>query len=391
VRKVFAVAAALLVVAGAAYFFFVLPAQVAANMNATLAPPPYAASTRAQALHRSLVIADLHADTLLWERNVIERGAYGHADVPRLLEGNVAIQAFTIVTQTPWDIQPDGNDPSSDAITLLALANRWPVPTWRSLTARALHQAGRLQRAAVGSRGQLTLIRTRDDLERYLQRRASERSITAGFLGVEGAHALDGDLNNVGVLFDAGVRMMSLTHLADNTFGGSAQGITKGGLTDAGRALIRRMEARQMTIDLAHSSPLAFGEAVAMATRPVVVSHTGVRGTCDNSRNLTDDQVRAVAKTGGVIGIGYWETATCGTDARAVARAIRHAVEVAGIDAVGLGSDFDGAILAPFDTTGLVQITDALLAAGFSETEIRAVTGGNVIRVLRANLPARAP
>ena len=142
-----------------------------------------------------------------------------------------------------------------------------------------------------------------------------------------------------------------------------------------------------MILDLAHASPRTIADALAMATRPVVVSHTGVKGTCDNRRNLSDDELRGIARTGGVIGIGYWETAVCGTDAEAIARAIRYAAGVAGIDHVGLGSDFDGAITAPFDTTGLPLITDALLAQGFDQEEIAKIMGGNTIRLLLENLP----
>ena len=142
-----------------------------------------------------------------------------------------------------------------------------------------------------------------------------------------------------------------------------------------------------MLLDLAHASPLTIRDALAVATRPVVVSHTGVKGTCDNVRNLCDDALRGVARTGGLVGIGYWKTAVCGTDGRAVARAIRHAAGVAGIDHVGLGSDFDGAVAQPFDTTGLVEITDALLAEGFTEAQVAQVMGGNVFRLLSETLP----
>jgi microsomal dipeptidase-like Zn-dependent dipeptidase len=112
-----------------------------------------------------------------------------------------------------------------------------------------------------------------------------------------------------------------------------------------------------------------------------------VRGTCDNQRNLSDDELRGIAATGGVVGIGYWDTATCGTDARAIARSIRYAASVAGVEHVALGSDFDGAVGEPFDTTGVVEITDALLAEGFSEDEIRMIMGGNVFRLLSETLP----
>ena len=142
-----------------------------------------------------------------------------------------------------------------------------------------------------------------------------------------------------------------------------------------------------MLLDLAHASAATIEDACAAATRPVVVSHTGVRATCDNNRNLSDEQLRKVAATGGVIGIGFWDTATCGGDARAVARAIRHAADVVGVEHVALGSDFDGTVTEPFDATGVVQITDALLEAGFTEDEVRAVMGGNVFRLLASALP----
>ena len=267
------------------------------------------------------------------------------------------------------------------------LAELRPLSGLSSLTARALYQAAVLRRAADSSGGRLVLIRSATDLAAYLERRKQSPHITAGFLGIEGAHALDGDLNNVGVLFDAGFRMMAPTHFFDTDMGGSAHGVEKGGLTGKGREMIRRMEARRMILDLAHASPRTIADALTVSTRPVVVSHTGVKGTCDNRRNLSDDELRGIARTGGVIGIGYWDTAVCGTDAAAIARAIRYAVGVAGIDHVGLGSDFDGAITAPFDTTGLPLITEALLAQGFGEAEIAKIMGGNTIRVLLEALP----
>jgi microsomal dipeptidase-like Zn-dependent dipeptidase len=135
-----------------------------------------------------------------------------------------------------------------------------------------------------------------------------------------------------------------------------------------------------MLVDLAHASPRAIEDVLGMATRPVLVSHTGVRGTCDNVRNLSDEQLRGVARTGGVIGIGYWDAAVCGDDARAIARATRHAAGVAGVEHVGLGSGFDGAVTTPFDTPGLAALTDALLAEGFSDEDIAKIMGGNVFR-----------
>jgi microsomal dipeptidase-like Zn-dependent dipeptidase len=308
-------------------------------------------------------------------------------DLPRLREGHVAVQAFTIVTKVPRHANIERNDDTTDDITLLAAASRWPARTWMSLRERALYQALRLRTTAARSQGGLVLLKGRTDLEAFLQRREREPELLAGFLGIEGAHALEGDLASLDVLFEAGVRMIAPTHFFDNDIGGSAHGVTKGGLTSKGRDLIRRMEERGVLLDLAHASAATIADALALARRPIVVSHTGVRATCDNARNLSDQQLRGIAGTGGVIGIGYWETAVCGRDGRAVARAIRHAADVAGVDHVALGSDFDGSIEAPFDTAGLVEITDGLLAEGFGETEVAQIMGGNALRVLRSTLP----
>jgi membrane dipeptidase len=376
-----------LVLIAAGIFFFVLPGEVEKRMNTVLTKPPYSASERAVELHKKLLVVDMHADSLLWNRDLLERGSRGHVDIPRLIEGNVALQAFTVVTKTPRNMNIEANTGDTDNVTLLALAERWPINAWRSLTQRALYQARRLHDVAARSNGKFVIIKTSADLSNYLERRKNESGLTAGFLGIEGAHALDGNLNNIDVLFDAGFRMMAPTHFFDNDIGGSAHGVHKGGLTEKGREMIRRMEQKGMIVDLAHASPQTIEDVLAIATRPVVVSHTGVKGTCDNTRNLSDDQLRGVARTGGVVGIGYWDTASCGTDAKSIAKSIRYTVGVIGVEHVGLGSDFDGAVVEPFDTTGLVQITDALLEEGFSETEIEQIMGRNVIRVLLEDLP----
>jgi microsomal dipeptidase-like Zn-dependent dipeptidase len=367
--------------------WFILPASVGRRMNATLNPPPYRASPAAQELHRKLLIADLHADTLMWNRDLLDRGSWGHVDLPRLIDGNVAVQAFTVVTKTPRNMNIESNSGDTDNITLLAFAERWPISTWTNLTERALYQSQRLHKAADRSNGKLTVLKTKADVARFLERRKAEQGIVAGFLGVEGAHALGGDLNNLDRLFDAGFRMIGIAHFFDNEMGGSAHGAAKGGLTEKGREMVRRMQEKGVFVDLAHASPNVINDVYAMATRPVIVSHTGVKGVCNNTRNLSDEQLRGVAKTGGVVGVGYWETATCGRDAKAIARAIRYAVNLIGADHVALGSDFDGAVEEPFDTTGLVQITDALLQEGLSEAEIGKIMGENVIRLLLNYLP----
>lgn len=334
-----------------------------------------------------MFIADLHADSLLWNRDLNVRNTRGHVDIPRLIEGNVGLQAFTIVTKVPMGFNAEPVDNKPDQIILLAIAERWPVMTWGSLVERALYQARKLHEFAARSGGKFVIIRTASDLARYMSRRQHEPGITAGLLGVEGAHALEGDLRNIDVLFDGGIRMIAPTHFFDNEIGGSAHGIAKGGLTETGKEMIKRMQARHMVVDLAHASSRVIDEVLGLSTKPVVVSHTGVRGTCDNHRNLSDDQIKGIAKTGGVIGIGYWEGAVCGKDAKAIARAIRYTADLAGVKHVALGSDYDGVITAPFDATGLIVMTDALLAEGFDDEEVKMIMGGNVARVLMQNLP----
>ena len=377
----------LLVLLAAGAFFFVMPAVFDNSVNGRRAEPPYAASERARELHRGLLVADMHADTLLWDRDVLERSGHGHVDLPRLVEGGVALQFFTVVTKTPFAASYDTNREGLNAITLLSVAERWPPGAWTSLLERALYQARKLNDAAARSGGRLVVIRTAGDLERFIERRKAEPQLVAALLGAEGAYPLEGDVSNVDRMFDAGFRMMAPTHFLDNEWGGSAHGERKPGLSEKGREMVRRMEGRGMLLDLAHASAATIDDACALASRPVVVSHTGVRGTCDNNRNLSDEQLKKIAATGGVIGIGFWDAAACGADARAVARAVRHAADVVGVEHVALGSDFDGAVTEPFDATGVVQITGALLEAGFTEDEVRAVTGGNVFRLLASALP----
>jgi microsomal dipeptidase-like Zn-dependent dipeptidase len=369
--------------------FVWLPGYVESSMNGVLHKPPYQISTRARDLQSRIPIVDLHADSLLWARDLLvrgARGARGHVDIPRLIEGHVALQAFTVVTKTPRGLNFQRNAADSDNLTLLSIVERWPPATWSSLTERALYQASRLRDFESRSQGKFTIIRSAAGLRAYLDRRRTDPAITAGFLGIEGAHALDGNLANIDRLYDAGFRMMAPTHFFDNDIGGSSAGVDKTGLTDKGRKMVRRMEARHMLVDLAHAAPRTIDDVLAIATRPVIVSHTGVKATCDNSRNLGDAQLRGIAHTGGVIGIAYFEVAVCGKDAAAIARAIRHTADTVGVDAVALGSDFDGAVVAPFDTTGLGLLIDALFQAGFTDDDIAKVMGGNALRILLSSL-----
>jgi membrane dipeptidase len=385
-RALWALAA--LVLLGALAVPALAPRIVSSMVNPLVEDPPGSPSAEAARLHEGLSVVDLHADALLWDADLLARRDYGHVDLPRLVEGRVAVQAFTVVTKSPAGMNIESNTADSDLITWLALAQGWPPRTWRSLLGRALHQADKLHDAADRSAGRLVVIRNRADLDDLLRRREADSDLVGGMLGLEGAHALEGDLASVDRLFAAGFRSIGLTHFFDNDLGGSAHGVEKGGLTVFGRSVVQRMETLGIAVDLAHASSALVDDVLAVATRPVIVSHTGVRGTCDNQRNLDDGRLAAIAATGGVIGIGLWVTALCGESPRAWARAVRHGVEVAGIDHVALGSDWDGAVVAIIDAAGTVHLVDALLGEGFSEDEIRRIMGDNALRVLRATLPA---
>ncbi|PKM26230.1 MAG: peptidase M19 [Gammaproteobacteria bacterium HGW-Gammaproteobacteria-13] len=364
-----------------------LPSLLDRKMNSVESPAPYPASESAKQLHQRLFIADLHDDVLLWERDLLKRYDFGHSDLPRMLEGRVGLQVFSTVTKTPRGINYERNSGETDNITLLAMAQRWPKETWGSLLQRALYQAHKLNEASANSDGRLVLIKTRSDLANFVSAWQKDPQHVAAILATEGLQPIEGKLENVDTLYDAGFRITGLTHFFDNEIGGSAHGLEKGGLTPLGRQVIKRLEEKAMLIDLAHASRPLIDDVLAISTRPVLVSHTGVEGTCKGPRNLSDQHLKAIAATGGVIGIGYWDAAVCATSVEAIVKAIRYTADLIGVQHVALGSDFNGTIHAPFDVTGLPQLTEGLLKAGFSHADIAAIMGGNVQRLLLASLP----
>jgi microsomal dipeptidase-like Zn-dependent dipeptidase len=364
-----------------------LSSRTERRLNRVADPGPYLVPPTAADLHERLTIVDLHADSLLWGRDLLVRADRGHVDVPRMVEGNVALQVFAVPTKVPRHMSYDRNDDRSDDIALVALVQGWPRPTWRSLLARAEYLAARFSAFAAASGGRLTVIRSTADLDSFLARRTTDPSLVAGLLAIEGAHALDDDLANLARLDAAGFRMVGLAHFFDNAFAGSAHGVEQGGLTGAGRELVGELERRRILVDLAHASAATIDDVLSIATRPVIASHTGVRGVSDHSRNLSDDQLRGIAATGGMVGIGFWPTASGGDDAASIARSIAHADAIVGADHVGLGSDFDGAVPTPFDVSGMAVLTATLLAEGLDEATIAAVMGGTAVRFLRETLP----
>lgn len=361
--------------------FRIVPGIIDKNINKVSEPPPYTVSSEAQQLFDSLeFVADLHCDALLWRRDLNKQHDYGQVDFPRLIAGNVALQAFTIVSKVPFGINFQANETASDMLQAHSfIVGRGPS-TWFNVTNRAIAQCNELRKFEQKSEGKFSIIYNADDLKKYLEKRAFNRKITAGFLGLEGMQAFNGDIKNVDVLYQAGVRMMAPVHFQDNEVGGSAHGTSKGGLSDFGKAVLKKIAEKNIILDVSHSSPKMLDDILSVYPKPLITSHTGVAGTCPSPRNLSDKHLKAIAKSGGLIGVAMFEGAVCGTDAMATAKAIRYTVDLVGAEHVALGSDFDGAVTTPFDITGLNKLVEAMLQTGLSHDQIRLIMGENVRR-----------
>ncbi|HKA15174.1 MAG TPA: membrane dipeptidase [Myxococcota bacterium] len=343
-------------------------------------------SAAALALHEASFVADLHADSLLFGRDLARRSEIGHVDLPRLHQGNVALQVFAAATSVPAGINIDHNPRDAFDVLYLVYCARLSRGCWGGKFARVETLAGRLARL-VEREPDLAWVRTAADLEALRARRAGDPRALGAILSIEGAQALEGNPQNLERAFALGVRMIGLAHFTDNDYAGSAHGAEKGGLTELGRRTLARMEELGVAVDVAHLAPAAIDGVLAIAHKPVVVSHGGLKGTCDNARTISDAHARAIAATGGVIGIGYWREAVCGIAPNDIARAVRYAVELVGDEHVALGSDYDGAVPVAFDTSHLAVVTQAMLDAGISRESIPKILGGNAVRVLAETLP----
>lgn len=377
-----------LVVTVAALFLRFAPTMIDKSMNSVTDHAPYIISEDARALHRSLTIGDLHADALLWKRNLAEEHDHGHVDFPRLRKGNVAIQVFPTVTKSPSGQNYEENDAESDTITLLAKIQLWPHRTWDSLAERALCQASRLHRYEIRHPDEISIIRTREDLARILEARSRGMQTLAALLSFEGAHALEGKTANIDRFHKAGFRLMELHHFFDNELGGSLHGQSKGGLSPLGREMVLEMEAKAIIIDVAHSSEAVVRDVLDLVERPVIVSHTGLKGQCNSPRNISDSLLRRIADRGGLVGIGFWEGAICDISPGGIVSAIRYAIDELGVDHVALGSDWDGTTTVSVDASEISILTETMLARGFTEQEIRKVMGDNLAEFLLQALPS---
>jgi membrane dipeptidase len=281
---------------------------------------------------------------------------FGHVDLPRLNEGGVGAQFFGLVS--------------------LPVAHRG--------NARVIdEQIDLLDVEVAKGHGRLRKVRTAEELEH-----AHAEGATGALLGIEGAHALDGDLDKIDHYARRGVRYLGILHFSANEAGFPAYGRGRNdgdGLTSWGKELVERCEAAGLIVDLAHVNRRGFLDACAMARRPPIVSHTGVMSAFRHWRNIDDDQLRAIADKGGVVGIIFCPRYLGGDGIDHVVRHVRHVIDVAGEDSVALGSDWDGFIVPTpdlRDAARLPLLTDALLAARLGESTIAKLLRRNALRVL---------
>jgi membrane dipeptidase len=387
-RKTIFKAVALIAIIISIGFFVFFPAQLDKRTNRVNDSTLPVISKQARTLHEQLFIGDWHSDSLMWKRDLMDQHDYGHVDIPRLQQGNVALQMFTTVTKSPDGINYEANSSdANDNITKLALVSLWPMNTWNSLAERALFQASKALEMANEFPQQVSLITSKSNLSQFILQRQANPKLLGMLLGTEGSHALDGDLKNIQRLFDSGFRMMSLQHFFDNKLGGSLHGESGAGLTEFGLEALKQMQALGIMLDVSHSSEQVVKDVLAFSTQPLLISHTGFYGHCASARNISDALMQQIAAKGGLIAVGYWDGAVCEANVNEIAKAIKYGIELVGSEHIALGSDYDGATSVPFDTSELIYLTQALLDLGLSELQIKQVMGANMLRYLQLHLP----
>ena len=229
----------------------------------------------------------------------------------------------------------------------------------------------------------IALARTPNDL--WMNKHLGKKSI---MLGIENGHALDGKIENLRHFAQRGIVYMTLCHNGDNDICDSARGSqTWGGVSDFGKQVIREMNRLGIMVDLSHAHEKSFYDALELSQTPIVCSHSSCRALCDHPRNLTDDQMRALAAKGGVMQVTLYKGFLVKDGQATIEDAMRHlehAIDVMGIDHVGLGTDFDGdgGIVGLANSSELPNFTRQLLKRQFSEEDIQKIWGGNFIRVM---------
>jgi membrane dipeptidase len=320
-------------------------------------------------------LADGHADSLMWNRDLTQRLDRGHVDFPRLQEAGTRIQCFTVVTR---------GYPFIDGLGAFAAFRGWPSEARRSPWSRATFQLDWMDELVRRAQGSVQVATSAASLEENIA-----QGRLSAVLGIEGAQALEGQPDRVAEMYRRGVRFMSLTHLANNELGGSSSPLQGNrGITRLGQEVLEAMVAAGMTVDTAHASARTFSNLADHPKARLFSSHTGVSGGKPSWRNLGDHQLRAIASRGGVVGIIFATIYLGGSALEDVVRHVDHALSVMGEDGVALGSDFDGMVPLPRgmrDVTDTGRLVDALCAR-HPDAVVEKIAWGNWRRFFRETL-----
>lgn len=343
-----------------------------------------AISAEALALHRESLVFDLHIDTLLWtrlfgyrlaarHRNWIPTRPFGfHMDLPRALEGGLDAAVMGLVIN-PREVR-------EELILPLDLLARWED---ESGIAQVRTTLGLLRESAAAQPDRLQFARTGSELRRGV---AEGRFVALA--GLEGGQGIEGDLANLQIAYDDGLRMLGLVHFQATEAGKpmTVPAYEGEGLTDFGRELVRELERLGVIVDLAHLNAAGVSEALELMERPFVVSHSACRALHDHPRNLDDAELRRIADRGGVIGIAFGRSFIGDPGGvEGLLDHLVHALDKAGPDAVALGSDYDGFIVPVAglgDVRGYPRITQGLLERRVPADVIRKLLGENALRVV---------
>ncbi len=363
-------------------------------------------------IHKNAIVADLHSDTAMRMAHGFDisvRDTTGHMDIPRLKDGGVDLQVFACFIST--DTPPEECRPQVDEMidSLTAQIDRHP--------------------------DQIAVCKTAAEAERII-----DQGRVAAFIGIENGVAINDSLENISHFYDRGVRYLTLTHTASNDWCISSADTNPAfdGLTDFGRDVVKKMNELGMIIDVSHAAPSAVAQVLKVTSDPIIASHSCVFAICPHDRNLTDDQIKAIAANGGMIGINFYDgylspggeytrmadsvwalhraetdsirelykedsekrheamgaifnhvneqLSNVDIDVGTVVDHIDHIVKLVGSDYVGLGSDFDGIPALPDglkDCSMVPNITKEMVARGYSTTDIDKILGGNFMRVFR--------
>ncbi|MDI3270535.1 MAG: dipeptidase [Bacillota bacterium] len=312
-------------------------------------------------LHEESFVVDAHCDTVLdWtdgRRHLTPRTGEGHIDLPRLREGGVNLQIFALFVAPEYHHE-------------------------RSLP-RLLQMLDAFYREIEAHRDEMVLCLTTEDM-----RRAKREGKVGALLSIEGAEPMGRDLARLRIFHRLGGRAMGLVWNGRNDLAdGVGEEGTGGGLTRLGVETVREMERLGMMVDVSHLSEKGFWDVVSIATKPFIASHSNARALCDHPRNLKDEQIKALAERGGVMGLNFYAGfLTQGGEATLddVLDHAEHILQLVGPDHLGLGSDFDGISRAPKgleDASFFPRFTEGLLARGYGEDVVKKVLGGNFLRV----------